>query len=101
MKVISFLSKFTLICNVAFVVFIIFSKIESAKPASGSYDAVAKIPFLKELIITLGFSAIVINLLMCMVYAVLVIIGKERMIPKWTGSINIVFLILQFYYYFF
>lgn len=101
MKVISFFSKFTLICNGAFVVFIIFSQIESSKPANANPGTVAALPFFKDIIITLGFSAIIINLFMCLVYATLVIIGKTNLIPKWIAAINFVFLILQFYFFFF
>jgi len=101
MKVILFLSRFTIICNIAFLLFIIFSKIEAKKPADAVNGAVEAIPYFKNLVITLGFSAIVINFLMCFTYAVLVIIGKRFLVPKWLAAINIVFLILQFYFFFF
>lgn len=100
MKVLSFFSKFTLICNVAFLVFIAFSKWESGKPTTQSNDTVASIPFLKDIIITLGFSAIFINLIMCMIYSAIVIIGKQYLLPKWLVAVNFVFLILQFYFFF-
>ena len=100
MKIITFLSKFTLICNIAFVFFIIFSKIESMQPPGSEAGGVAQIPFLKELVIILGFSAIVINLLMCFTYAILVVMGKERLLPKWIAVINLCFLILEFYFHF-
>ena len=100
MKVISFLSKFTLICNVAFLLFVIFGKLESDKPVTQGKDIVESIPFLKETIITLGFSAILINLIMCIVYSVIVIIGKPFLLPKYLAAINFVFLILQFFFYF-
>ncbi len=68
---------------------------------AGSRDAVNAIPFFKDLIIILGFSAIVINLLMCIVYSVIVIIGKPDLLPKRLAAINFVFLIFQFYFFFF
>ncbi|HEV2832229.1 MAG TPA: hypothetical protein VGW31_09650 [Hanamia sp.] len=100
MKVISFFSRFTLICNIAFLLFIIFSKVESGKPVTGDSNTVIPVPFFKDLIITLGFSAIIINLIICIVYSVIVIIGKPYLLPKWLAAINFVFLILQFYFFF-
>ncbi len=76
MKVISFFSRFAVICNIAFLLFIFFSKLEIQKPVTQGRDTVIAVPFLKDLVITLGISAIIINLVMCIVYAV--IEGAER-----------------------
>lgn len=101
MKGVSFLSKFTLICNVCFVLFAIFSVMEAAKPAGGFPGTVESIPFLKQTIIVLGFPAILINFLMCFSYCILIILGKGKWIPKWLAYINISFLFIQVYYFFF
>ena len=101
MKLISFFSKFTFICNISFLLFLLFRKIEAKKIInSDSRDAVATIPFFKNLIIVLGFSAIVINLIMCMVYLVAVLSKRSFLLPKWLAPINFVFLIIQFYFFF-
>ena len=101
MKLISFFSKFTFICNISFVLFMIFNKIDAKKAVTGGRDTVAAIPFFKDLIIILGFSAIVINFLMCLVY-VLVILAKKSaiIIPKWIAITNFIFLIVEFYFFF-
>ena len=101
MKAILFLTRFTIICNIAFLLFIIFGKIEAKHPAEAVNGTVEAIPYFKNLVITLGFSAIVINFLMCLTYAVLVIIGKRFLVPKWLAAVNVVFLIFQFYFFFF
>ena len=101
MKLISFFSKFTFICNISFLLFLLFRKIEAKKIInSDSRDAVATIPFFKNLIIILGFSAIVINLIMCMIYLVAVLSRRSFLLPKWLAAINFVFLIVQFYFFF-
>jgi len=101
MKLISFFSKFTFICNISFLLFILFQKIEAKKiVSSGSQDSIVAIPFFKNLIIVLGFSAIVINLIMCMVYLVAVLSKRSFLLPKWLAAINFVFLIIQFYFFF-
>lgn len=100
MKVVSFFSRFTLICNIAFILFVTFSKLEARKPVTHSSDTVEMIPYFKNVVITLGFSAIVINLIMCIVYSIIVIIGKQYLLPKWLAAINFAFLILEFYFFF-
>lgn len=101
MKVISFFSRLTIICNIAFILFIFIAKMEAQKPVTQSRDTVVAVPFFKDIIITLGVSAIIINLLMCIVYSVIVIIGRQKIIPKWLAIVNFLFLIFQFLYFFF
>jgi hypothetical protein len=73
---------------------------EANKPVTGDSNTVIPVPFFKDLVITLGFSAIIINLIMCIVYSATVIIGKPYLLPKWLAAVNFVFLILQFYFFF-
>lgn len=101
MKTVSFFSRFTIICNICFVLFAFFGLLENAGNTSALPGTVEKIPYLKELIIILGFPAIVINLLMCLAYGVLLLSKKKQFIPKWLAWINVGFLLIQFYYYFF
>jgi len=101
MKVISFFSRFAFICNIAFLLFVFFSKLEAKKPVIQGRNTVEAVPFFKDIIITLGFSAIVINLLMCLVYVMLIVSHKQLYIPKWLAIINFIFLVLQFIYFFF
>lgn len=100
MKSVRFLSRFTLICNVCFVLFVIFNWLESSQPPAGRPGTVESIPFFKEIIIILGFPAIIINLIMCLTYLILIIAGKKVMVPKWLSLINLAFLLGQFVYYF-
>jgi len=101
MKVIAFFSRLTIICNIAFLLFIFLAKMEARKPATHNADTVVAVSYFKDIIITLGISAILINLLMCIVYSVIVITGKYILLPKWLAAINFVFLIFQFIYFFF
>ena len=101
MKVVLFFSRFTFICNIAFLLFILFRWIELKKVAHGSSDAVLPVPFLKNLVITLGFSAIIINLAMNVTYLLLLLTGNSKKITSWLVLVNFLFLILQVYYFFF
>lgn len=101
MKVVSFFSRFTIICNIAFLLFIFLGRMEAKKTVTQSRDTVVAVSYFKDIIITLGAGAIIINLIMCIVYSVIVIIGKQNIIPKWLAIVNSLFLILQFLYFFY
>ena len=101
MKLFSFFSRFTLICNICFLLFVIFSKIEAGKPVAGTPGTVVVLPFFKDLVIILGFSAIVINIIMCISYLLIFLFKKMIVLPKWLSIVNVGFLIIEFYYFFF
>lgn len=101
MKIISFFSKFAMICNIAFLFFMLFSKMEASKTVGRNTDAVVAVPFFKNLIIILGIGAIIVNIVLCIVYAVFVIVGKQKLLPRWMVIANFIFLMFQVYYFFF
>jgi len=101
MRLFTFLSRFTFICNIAFLLFVFFRWLELRKPANGAGDRILAVPFFKDLIITLGVCAIVINLLMNIFYFLFLIRGKIKSIPLWLPVVNFIFLILQIFYFFF
>ena len=100
MRVFKFLLKFTFICNLAFLLFVFFRWMERHKPVTGSGDKLVAVPFFKDLVITLGVSAIVINLLMNIFYILFLVNGKWRHVPVWLPLINFIFLIIQFIFFF-
>ncbi|MEP6615682.1 MAG: hypothetical protein ABJA57_03845 [Ginsengibacter sp.] len=101
MKVVLFFSRFTFICNIAFLLFIIFRWIEVKNTLRAQGDVVFPVPFLKSVVITLGFSAIVINLAMNIVYLLLLLFPRSKKFSSWLVITNFLFLILQVYYFFF
>jgi hypothetical protein len=101
MKVIAFFSRLTIICNIAFLLFIFLARMEAQRPVTQKQDTVVAVSYFKDIIITLGVAAIMINLIMCVIYAVLIIIGRQRLLPKWLAMINVLFLIFQFIYFFY
>jgi hypothetical protein len=100
MKLISFFSRFTFICNICFLLFVIFSKLETHKAVAGAPGTVESLPFFKDLVIILGVSAIIINLLMCISYLIVWLLRKVIVLPRWLSIMNVVFLIVEFYYFF-
>jgi hypothetical protein len=101
MKLISFLSRLAVICNIAFVAFVVLSKVEAAKPVIPNSGVVTAVSYVNDLIITLGISAIFLNLILAIIYLVLVVSGKLVLIPKWMALINTFFLFSQMIYFFF
>ena len=101
MKLISFFSRFTFICNVCFILFVIFSIIQTGHDGNAAPDTVTSLPFFKDLVIILGFLAIAINLVMCITYLVVFALKKKLVFPGWLTIVNIAFLPIQFYYFFF
>src|SRR4029077_18174270 len=101
MKIFNFLSRFTVICNIAFILFVFFRWLEMKKPVKGGADRVVAIPFIKEVIIVLGVSAIVINLLMIAFFLGRLMRNKTAGISMALVLINFLFFIVQVYYFFF
>ncbi len=101
MKVILFLSRFTLICNIAFVLFAFFRWLELSKPVKATGEKLIPVPFLQEAIITLGFSAIVINLVMNLFYLGILMLGRIKVLPPWIVITNFLFILLEIFYFFF
>lgn len=100
MKTIRFFSRFAIICNICFVLFALFNYFQDAA-TTGVRGTVERIPYIKEIIIILGFPAIAINLIICLVYLSLFVAGKMRIIPRVLAAINVAFLIVQIVYFFF
>lgn len=101
MRVFIFLSRFTFICNLAFLLFVFFRWMEHRKPVSAGGDRVVAVPFFKDIIIILGVSALVINLLMCVFLLFFLLRKKAGNIPLRLPAINFMFLLLQVWYFFF
>src|SRR5689334_10560097 len=101
MKVVLFFSRFTLICNTAFLLFAFFAWMESRNPVKSiAADRAIGLPFLKELIVILGFTAIIINFLTNFIYLVCLFSGRLKLLPGWLVMTNFLFLVLEFYYFF-
>ncbi len=100
MRLFKFLSRFAFICNIAFLLFVFFRWLELKKPANGNGEKLVAVPFFKDLIITLGICAIVINLLMNIFYFLFLMRGKIKNMGLWLPVVNFIFLLLQIFYFF-
>jgi len=73
---------------------------EAKKASIATAGGVLPLPFFKDLVIILGFSAIIINFLMCIVYVVILITKRALPSPKWLPAVNFIFLLIEFYFFF-
>lgn len=74
---------------------------ELKKTTHGPGEVVIPVPFLKNIIITLGVTAIIINLAMNLSYLLLLLTGNSKKISSWLVTANILFLVMQVFYFFF
>lgn len=100
MKSLRFLSKFAVICNACFVVFVLLNWLKLNQQESAITGTAENIPFFKEIVIILAFCAVVVNFLICLTYLILLISGKKEMIPAWPAYVNTIFLFIEIYYFF-
>ena len=101
MKIVRFLSRVAFICNISFLLFIFFRWMEVGKPAAQGGEALQSVPLFKDIIITLGIIAIVLNIALAIIYLIFLFSGKISRVPRWLVLINILFLLVQVYYFFF
>jgi len=91
MRALSFLSRFAFICNILFVVCLVFQRIHDP------IDSTA----VKATIITLGwFISPFLNLLVCIRYGIVLISKRILTVAVWLVVTNFLFLLLQFFVHF-
>lgn len=100
MKALHFFSKVAFICNICFALFAVMAVLEPTRPAENIPDIVRWFSFIKDIIITLGFLAIIINLIVCMVYLILLFMKRKSIIPTKLALANFLFLVVQVLYFF-
>lgn len=100
MKAVNFFSRFTFICNIAFLLFVFLRWLELRKHAAAVSDKLITVPYVENTIIVLGVSAIVINLIMNIFYFIFLVRGKINQLTLWIVLVNFIFLILQVAYFF-
>ncbi len=96
-----FFSKFTIICNVCFLLAVVAWYLEVHQIHAGKNDQLLPLPWLEGILVIIGYSAIFINLFYLMVWAVLNLFKKATQIPRWMVIFNSIVFLLQVYFHFF
>jgi hypothetical protein len=96
-----FFSKLVFICNLCFIAAVILREVENANKKKGNFDGAIKLQPLQSTIVVLGYSAIIINIILNLVMLVKFLLRKEQQLPKWLIWFNFLILLAQVYYFFF
>ncbi len=93
-----FFSKVTFICNLCFVASVILRFVESAKKKQVNFNGQVLAKPLESTLVVLGYGAIIVNAVFLI--ACLLLAKKTKLIPRWIVITNLVFFIIQVYYFF-
>ena len=96
-----FFARVVMICNLCFIVSVIMRLIEIKQHQEEKFNDVVLLKPVQSTIVVLGYGAIVVNLLFCILFLVATIIPKWNYRPNWMTWANLFFLCLQIYYFFF
>jgi hypothetical protein len=96
-----FFSKIVFVCNLCFVASVILRFAENAKKKNGSFDGQILLKPLESTLVVLGYGAIFINLFFVFACIYWFITKQIKQMPKWIVIVNLVFFIIQVYYFFF
>lgn len=95
-----FFSKVIFVCNICFVLSIILRYVELHSVAKGGTDQAIPLPFIEGALAVLGQLAIVFNLIYCITVLLFFLFRKTQHFKGWIVIANIVFLIIQVFYFF-
>ncbi|MFM2360195.1 MAG: hypothetical protein RLY16_2188 [Bacteroidota bacterium] len=96
-----FFARVVMICNLCFIVSVIMRLIEIKQHQDEKFNDVVLLKPVQSTIVVLGYGAIVINVLFCLLFLISAIIPKWKYQPNWMTWANLFFLCLQIYYFFF
>ena len=96
-----FFSKIVFICNLCFVAAVILRLVENAKRKSETFDGQVLLKPMQSTLVVLGYGAIFLSLLFLFACFYWLITKQIKQLPKWIVITNLVFLLVQTYYFFF
>ncbi|NOT90854.1 hypothetical protein [Ferruginibacter sp.] len=94
-------SKFVFICNLCFIASVILRFVENAKKKSGHFDGQILLKPLESMLVVLGYGSVIISFIFLLACVYWLIAKKIKQIPRWLVITNLVFFVIQFYYFFF
>ncbi len=94
-------SKIVFVCNICFVLSVILRLVEIAKKNSKDFSGAILPQPIEGTLALLGYGAIFLNVIFLLVCIWGLASKKIKQIPKWIVWINLFFLFLQVYYFFF
>lgn len=94
-------SKFVFICNLCFIASVILRFVENAQKKAGNFNGQVILKPLQSTLVVLGYSSLIISFLFLIACLYWLLVKKIKQIPRWIVITNLVFFVIQFYYFFF
>jgi hypothetical protein len=93
-------SKIAVLFNASFLLYVILWYIESHKTYEGKSMQAMPLPWLEGTFVTLGYTAIFVNVLFLLISFILFSFKTKVIIPRWIIIFNIIIFCCQLYFYF-
>lgn len=94
-----FFSKIAALFNFSFLITIVFWYLEK-KPHEGGPKEMMPLPWLKGTLVTLGYTAIIVNALFLLLTFIFFAFKTDVKIPRWLIIFNIIVFCCQVYFHF-
>lgn len=95
-----FFSKFTVLCNICFLLAVVFWYMEMHNKYQGNNEQVLPLPWLEGSLVILGYGAIIVNALFLLLYFIFISFKMSIKIPKWIIIFNVIIFCCQVYFHF-
>ncbi len=97
-----FFSKLTIICNICFLASVVLWYVEMhSSKGSGSDYRLIELPWLENVLVILGYGAIIINLFFLLVMFIYTAFSIRHAVPKWMTVFSIIMFGCQVFFHFF
>jgi len=96
-----FFSKFTVLCNICFLIAVVFWYIEMQDQHAGVAEQVIPLPWLEGIFVILGWGAIIVNALFLILCLIFTAFKVDLRISRLIIIFNIVIFCCQVYFHFF
>lgn len=94
-----FFSKIAVICNICFIAAMVLRYVEGSK-SPGREDVLTPLPLYQNVLVILGYGAIIINILFFMAAIITFFANKGKSVPKWIYIFNAVIFLYQILFFF-
>jgi hypothetical protein len=95
-----FFSKITVLFNACFLLAVVFWYIEKHKNHDDGTIQILPLPWLEGTFVTLGYTAIIVNVLFLLLTFIFYAFKTEIKIPRWIIIFNIIIFCCQVYFHF-
>ncbi|MCX6314503.1 MAG: hypothetical protein NTX08_07205 [Sphingobacteriales bacterium] len=96
-----FFSKLTVLCNCCFLVALVLWWMEFHKKRVGHDERIIPLPWAESTLVTLGYGAIIVNVLFLLICLIMGAFKQKLNVPKWMIVFCVLIFFGQIYFFFF